>query len=141
MPIQTKDITTVAAKWSQRAQAAGNDYAAGVKAPRRDWQANTAAASTSWSAGVQEAVGNGRFTKGVNAAGTAKWQAAASTKGAQRYPQGVASGGPNYSTGFAPYLAVISGLNLTPRGPRGSPANVQRVQAISDALHAKKISG
>lgn len=139
--ISTKDIATISAKWSQRAQAAGPDYTKGVQNPRNDWAQNTAAAASSWAAGVQEAVGNGRFGKGVQAAGTAKWQAAASSKGAQRYPQGVAGGTSNYQNGFAPYLQVISSISLTPRGPRGSPANVQRVQAIADALHQKKLSG
>jgi len=141
MPIVTKDIGTIAAKWSQRAGAAGADYTNGVKSPRRDWAQNTAAAASSWAQGVSDAVANGRFAKGVNNAGTAKWQTGATTKGATRYPQGVAAGQGNYSAGFGPYLQVISSLNLTPRGPRGSPANVQRVQQISDALHAKKISG
>jgi hypothetical protein len=141
MAIQTKDISAVAAKWTQRAQAAGTDYSNGVKNPRRDWASNTAAAADSWAQGVQDAVGNGRFARGVNAAGTPKWQAGAVGKGATRYPQGVAAGSPNYSNGFAPYLQVISGLTLTPRGPRGSPGNVQRVQVIADALHRKKVGG
>jgi hypothetical protein len=141
MAIVTKDISAVVSKWSQRAQAAGTDYGAGVKSPRRDWAQNTAASADSWAQGVTDAVANGRFARGVNAAGTPKWQTGATTKGVTRYPQGVAAGGPNYNAGFSPYLSVISGLNLTPRGPRGSPANVQRVQIIADALHRKKVGG
>src|SRR5271166_2779602 len=92
MAIAVKDIGTIAAKWSQRAQAAGPDYTAGVKAPSTDWATATSASAQSWSQGVQQAVTDGRFSSGVTKAGTAKWQAGAVNKGAARYPQGVAQG-------------------------------------------------
>lgn len=141
MAIATKDIGTIAAKWSTRAQAAGPDYSAGVKSTTKDWAGLTAAAADNFAAGVSQAVADGRFAKGVQAAGTPKWQAAAAGKGAQRYPSGVAAGQPAFSTGFGPYLQVIQNVNLPPRSPRGSPNNIQRVSAIDAALHAKKIGG
>ena len=141
MPTVTKDISTIAAKWSQRANAAGADYTAGVKSTTKDWAGLTAAAASQWEAGVQTAVSNKRFARGVQAAGTQKWQAAASTTGAQRYPQGVSGAQPAYNAGFAPYLAVIAGVTPPPRQPTGNPGNVQRVSAYTDALHAKKLSG
>jgi hypothetical protein len=139
--MQTKDIGTVAAKWSQRAQAAGADYTAGVKSSTKDWAGLTCAATLAWEQGVAAAVGNGRFAKGVTKAGTQKWQSGASTKGAARYPQGVQAGSANYANNFGPMLQVIAGVNLTPRGPRGSPSNIQRVSAIADALHQAKLRG
>jgi len=141
MPIAVKDISTIAAKWLQNAGAAAAYYAAGVKATTKDWASLTAAAASSWSAGVQAAVANGSFARGVNNAGTAKWQTNAAGKGAQRYPTGVAAAGPAFQNGFAPYLQVIASLNLTPRGPRGSPQNAQRSQAVGDALHKAKVGG
>ena len=141
MAIATKDIGTIAAKWSTRAQAAGPDYSAGVKTTTKDWAALTAAAADNFAAGVSQAVADGRFAKNVVAAGTPKWQSAAAGKGAQRYPTGVASGGPAYTSGFSPYLQTIQNTTLPPRSPRGSPNNIQRVSAITSALHQKKISG
>ena len=141
MPTVTKDISAIASKWSQRSNAAGADYANGVKSPTKDWAGLTAAAAPAWEQGVQTAVSNKRFSRGVQSAGTSKWQQAASTVGAQRYPQGVSQAGPAYSAGFAPMLAVIAGVNAPPRSPRGSPNNIQRVSAYADALHAKKLSG
>lgn len=134
-----KDISTVATKWSQRAQAAGADYTAGVKNPKNDWAGNTAAASSAYEQGVQQSVANQRFQKGVTKAGTAKWQAGAVNKGAQRYPQGVAQGSSNYQNGFGPFLQAIGGITLPPRGPKGSPNNYARVQAIGTALHTLKV--
>lgn len=138
MAIQLKDTATIARKYSQRAQAAGPDYAAGVKSPSKDWQANTAAASDSYAQGVQAAIGRGAFAKGVQSAGTPKWQEKASTVGAARYPQGVAGAENAYSTGFAPYATTLASLALPPRSAKGSPQNIQRVQAVADALHRKK---
>ena len=141
MAIATKDINTIASKWSSRAQAAGPDYTAGVKSTTKDWAALTAASSDSWGAGVSAAVSDGRFAKGVTAAGTPKWQQAAATKGAQRYPQGVASGQPAYVAGFTPMLQECPNRNLPPRSPRGSPNNITRVSTVDAALHAKKVGG
>src|SRR5487761_2555441 len=131
----------IATKWSTRAQAAGPDYSAGVKTTTKDWAALTAAAADNFAAGVSQAVADGRFAKNVVAAGTPKWQSAAAGKGAQRYPTGVASGGPAYTSGFSPSLQPIQNPTLPPRSPRGSPNNIQRVSAITSALHQKKISG
>jgi hypothetical protein len=141
MAIQTKDIGTIAAKWSQRAQSAGPDYTAGVKNTQKDWAALTAAAADNFAQGVTAAVANGSFARNVTAAGTDKWRSAAAGKGAQRYPTGVAAGTPAFNAGFAPFLAVIQNTTLPPRSPRGSPNNIQRVSAITAALHAKKLGG
>jgi len=141
MATVTKDISAIAAKWSQRANAAGADYANGVKSTTKDWAGLTAAAAPAWEQGVQTAVSNKRFSRGVSAAGTEKWRTAASSVGAQRYPQGVSAAGPAYNAGFAPMLGVIQSVTAPARSPRGSPNNLQRVSAYSDALHAKKLSG
>jgi hypothetical protein len=139
--IATKDISAIAAKWSNRAQAAGPDFTAGVKGTTKDWAALTAASADSWGAGVSQAVSDGRFAKGATAAGTDKWRNAAATKGAQRYPQGVAAGQPAFSSGFAPFLGVIQNTTLPARSPAGSPNNIQRVSVLNAALRAKKIGG
>lgn len=139
MSVSTKSIATIAAKWSTRAQAAGPDYTAGVTNTTNDWATNTAAAALNWSQGVSQAVSDGRFAKNVTAAGTAKWKAAATTKGSQRYPSGVAAGQPAYSAGFAPFLTVIQNTTLPPRSPAGSPNNIQRVAVLNAALRAAKI--
>lgn len=139
--MQIKDMSAISAKWSQRAQAAGADYASGVKNTQKDWAALTASAADNFAAGVQQAVADGRFARGVQAAGSDKWRSAAAGKGAQRYPSGVASGQAAYNAGFAPYQAVIAALPKLPRSPRGSPNNMQLVSQVTGALHAKKLQG
>jgi hypothetical protein len=137
MPIQIKDAAAVAAKWAKRAGAAGADYTSGVQNPRTDQAAAAAAAAPVWAQAVADAATRDAFRKGVTAAGTAKWQAAASTIGAQRYPQGVNAGTQNYQQKEGPYLAALSAITLPPRGVKGS--NNARVQAVVDALRKVKL--
>jgi hypothetical protein len=133
-----KDIASIAAKFVQRAGAAASDYSAGVKSPSRDWATAAGAAEDAYKQGVTAAAARGAFGKGVAAAGTAKWQNNAVNVGAGRYPQGVANANAAYQKGFGPMLQVLTGVSLPPRGPAGSPQNLQRVQAIADALHRAK---
>lgn len=141
MPIQIKSADVIASKYASRGAAAGADYATGVQNPRQDWAGATAASASTYAAGVQAAIGQGSFAKGVNAAGTAKWQRKAAGVGAQRYPSGVTAAKADYQNGVAPYLQVIAGLTLPPRAPKGDPSNIQRVAAIAQALRAKKLAG
>lgn len=138
MAIQLKDTATIARKFASRAQAAGGEYKTGVTETQADWAGNTAAAKDSYEAGVTQAIGRGAFQKGVAAAGTAKWKDKASNVGASRYGQGVAGAEGAYAQGFDKYANVLKGLSLPPRSAKGSPQNLQRVQAVADALHRTK---
>lgn len=132
--INIKPLATIVAKYVQRASAAGQAYTDGINNPRQDYVAATVASANSWSAGVQQAINDGRFVKGVQVKGAAKWQQRSSTVGAQRYPGGISAGQNAYSTGIQPFLQALSTLNLPPRQPKGDPANLQRVAAVTTAL-------
>lgn len=141
MAIKVKDGATAAAKFVQRGQAAAGDYTKGVQGSGDAWQQNTQQSVDTYNQGVQEAITRGAFLKGVTKAGSAKFVAAATTKGAQRYPAGIALAGPAWQEGTAPYLAVLSSLNLPPRRPKGDPGNMSRVAAVTEALRKKKLGG
>ena len=136
MAINIKPLATIVSKYVTRASAAGQAYTDGVANPRQDWAQATSAGAQSWGAGVQQAITDGRFTKGVQTAGTAKWQQRASTVGAQRYPGGITAGQQSYSNGIQPYLQLLSTLNLQPRLPKGDPGNLQRVSQVTTAERA-----
>lgn len=137
--MQVKSLDVITSKFTARAAAAGQAYTQGVSNPKRPWAATTAASTANWSAGVQTAITNGAFAKGVNAAGDAKWQTNSAGKGAQRYPQGVQAAGPAYQAGFSKYVSVLSGLTLPPRMPKGDPGNLQRSAVVANALRAAKV--
>jgi hypothetical protein len=141
MPIAVKDISAISKKFVARAGVASGDYSAGVNGTTKDQAALAIAAAPSWAAGVQAAVANGSFVRGLTKSGTAKWKANASGIGAQRYAPGVANAQSSYAAGFGPYLAVISGLSLSPRFPRGDPRNNQRTIEVNSALNKARVSG
>jgi len=137
MAITMKDTATIARKFASRAQAAAPEYKVGVDATT-DWAGPTQAAGANYEQGVTAAIGRSAFQKGVAAAGTAKWKDKASTMGSVRYSQGVAVAEAAYSAGFDKYANVLKGVSLSPRGPKGSPQNFQRVADVGTALHRAK---
>ena len=140
MPIRIRPVEQIVKKYVARAAAAGGDYAEGVAAPSRDQAEAAIAAAGAYAAGVQEALADDRFVKGVRAAGSGKWAAKARTVGAQRYPGGITAGQGDFRSGVGPFLETISGLELPPRFPRGSPQNMARVQVVAQALRAKALA-
>ena len=135
-----KSVAESSDKWVRRAGQAAPDYQRGVQNPRTSWAEATVAAKDAQAAGVQAALANGSFEKGVSAAGNGKWQRKAASVGAQRFGPGVAAAKSDYETGFGPYAQVIQGVTLPPRGAKGDPRNYERVTAIGNALHEAKLN-
>lgn len=129
-----KPIEQSSDKWSRRSAVAGADYQAGVTNPRRDWAEAASAADANYRAGVTQAANAGRFASGVRSAGSDKWRKKALAVGPGRFAEGVNVAKPDWEAGFRPYHEVISSVSLPPRGPKGSPANLQRVNAVATAL-------
>lgn len=138
---EIKSSGAIAEKWSRVTPQRNADYEAGVRQPGKDWANNTAAAEASYEGGVQNAIQQKRFGKGVKNAGTGKWQAKTLEKGTQRWGPGVSVAQADYEAGFAPYRDEIERTSLPPRYPKGDPRNIERVSKLAKALHAKKVSG
>jgi hypothetical protein len=137
--LKVKSLDAISAKWSQRASAAGQAYTDGVRSPKNDWASSTVAAVNNWSAGVQAAIQNKSFERGVTTAGDAAWQQGAINKGAQRYAPGVQAAQPKFAAGFQKFAQVLTNLQLPPRMPKGDPGNYQRAQAVGTALRNAKL--
>jgi len=136
-----KPIGAIADKWAEVTPARSGDYEAGIRDASVDWAGPTSAAADAYAAGVQAAVADGRFGRGVSAAGTQKWRNKALATGVQRWGPGVRAAKSDYQAGFGPYREVIAGIALPPRYARGDPRNLDRVAAITTALHEAKVSG
>jgi len=135
--IRIKDTGSLAKKFVQRASAAGADYKDGVMAAGQDWEAGARNGEDNYKAAVVEAANQGRFGKGVAAAGAAKYTARASTLGAQRFPTGVAAAEGDWAKGSQPYLDSLKSLELPPRRPRGQ--NAGRANAVAERLHQMRV--
>jgi hypothetical protein len=139
MPIQIKDVGTLATKFVNRAVGAVADYKAGVMAPKTSQSAAAIAAAPNWQQAVSSQAAMNRFTAGLRAAGDQGWQTGASTKGAAHYPDGIRGAQQKWATNVGPFLAALASLSLPPKGIRGSDANIGRVSAVASALHALKL--
>ena len=134
-----KDTASIAEKWARVTPQRVDDYKSGVENPRVDWEQATRGAEKNYEAGVTEAIRSKRFGKGVQDAGTEKWQSAAAGKGAQRWPTGVAGAADEFQSGFDKFRNVIANTNLPPRFPKGDPRNLERVKVMSQALRKAKV--
>ena len=134
-----KPLDQISRKWTTVTPGRANEYKAGILSPRKSWSQATQDAAENYAAGVQAALSEGRFAKGVSEAGDSAWREGATQKGVSRWPQGVSLSGPRYQQGFAPYHSVLASLNLSPGGARGDPRNYDRVREVGTALHAAKV--
>lgn len=139
MAIKVKDPTTVANKWSTRAQGAVNDYAAGAANPKQPQAASAVAAAPLWQQAVASPAAAAAFVSGLNKSGDQGWLAGVNTKGKARYAGGITAGMNKFQTNITPFLQAISGITLPAKGLRGSAQNIQRVAAIAAALHSLKL--
>lgn len=135
-----KPMSRITDAWKRRSQASTPDYEAGVRDPKTDWASAAAAAEDNYNKGVQAAISQKRFGKGIKNAGTEKWQQNALKKGVNRWAEGINLAEDAYVKGFSPYATVIANTKLPPRGPKGDPNNIQRVATMAKALHDAKIN-
>jgi hypothetical protein len=137
--VKVKDISASGAKFAKNAGSAGGSYIDGVRSPKRPWQESTLEAEGNFEDGINAAIADKRFAKGVASVSNASWADKAAKKGGRNYPAAVKEAGPDWIKGFDPYQRELSALTLTPRGPRGSPGNYDRVKQIGDALNKVRV--
>lgn len=136
---EIKSLSAIKEKWTRVTPGRTEDYKLGVKNPKRDWETETKEASANYKLGVDQAHAKGLFVKGVEKAGTGKWQDRALKKGPGRFAEGVYIAGDDYQKGFAPYHDAIARTDIGPRFPKRDPRNLERVRKIVDALVAEKV--
>lgn len=136
---EIKRLDSIREKWARVTPGRTEDYKLGIQNPKRDWETETKDAADRYKAGVDQAHAKGLFAKGVDKAGTKKWQDRALKKGPGRFAEGVYIAAPDYEKGFAPFHAAIERTTLPPRFPKGDPRNYERVKVIGTALHEEKV--
>ena len=136
--MEVKSATEAAEKHARVCAQRSADYADGIERPRRDWEAATLAAEDNYGAGVQAAIAEGRFGRGVSNAGTETWKKGAREKGVVRWAPGVSLAKAKYQAKIAGVLNALSGIALPARGPKGDPRNIERVAVIARELHERK---
>ncbi len=140
MSVKVKSAADVAAKWGQVTPGRQAYYASETPAAASDWEKNTQAAKASFQAAVTAGNIGEMFAGGVRKAGAAKYARKVTDVGINRFGQGVTAAIADMQNGVAPMLETIAAQTLPARQPRGSAANLQRVQVIADALHKKRLA-
>lgn len=132
---RVRPLQEAAAKWVRRAAGATEDYRMGVTGAGARWAQAAAAANQTYQQAVTEAASRGAYAQGVQRAGAGRYERGATEKGTQRYGPGVAVAEGDYSQRVGPFFQAIAGVDLPPRGPRGSEGNFRRVTLIGQALN------
>jgi hypothetical protein len=136
-----KTATQAAQKWSQNAQGAGASYVSGAVAAAGTQATNAIAQAASWLTGVTTA-GVKSFTAGIEAAASAnKFANRVNAVGNTRYTQGISTSQPTFQTAIGKVLTVEYGVQLSPKGPKGSSANQLRSTEMQTALRQAKLNG
>jgi len=138
--IAVKSIDASTSKWSENASRAATEFATNAEAAAESWARNTAGAADNFHQAVTAAGMKERFRRGVVKAGAAKFARKIRDVGQSRFGPGVAAAINDYKAGAEPYFSTIASLTLSPRKPRGDPANYNRVQEIGKALNAKRLA-
>lgn len=126
-------------KFVSRASVASGDYAKGVAESTKDQSAAAIAAEPIYKQAVIEAANAGRYGAGLRKAGNQAYKDGVKNKGESRFAEGVSASATKYATESARYDGARNAAASTPRGPKGSAANLQRVSVVANALRAVKV--
>lgn len=107
------DAATVAAKWSQRSQAAAQDFVDGVARTDVDVVSRAVAAKSRMREKVLAAIDSGKWENQLQKVGTQGWKAAVAAKGSGAYTAGVQAAEGKVRTAFGPLLSYEQGLQAT----------------------------
>jgi len=140
MAIKVKDVGASTTKWSENAGRAAEEFAKNAEAAASDWSTNTQKAAGNFHMAITAPGIKERFAKGVAKAGAEKFARKIRDVGHDRFAPGVAAALTDYNAGVAPFFTTIAGLTLSPRKPRGDPANYRRVDEVGKALNAKRLA-
>lgn len=140
MSVKVKPVSVAADKWVDNTARAADSFAAEAQAAAGLWEANTKAAKDNYHKAITASGIADRFLGGVTRAGAAKFGRKIADVAKDRFAPGVTAAQVDYTERVSPFLDTIAGLNLPKRGPRGDPANYNRVEAVGKALNAKKLA-
>lgn len=140
MAIKVKPIEASTTKWAENAGRAAGEFAANAEAAADDWARMTAGAADNFHQAITAANIKERFRRGVVKAGSAKFARKIREVGMTRYGPGVSAAVQDYKTGVEPFMSTLAAITLSPRKPRGDPANYRRVEEIGKALNAKRLA-
>lgn len=130
----------VAQKWSQRSQAAAQDYTAGINRVSTSPTEAAANAHATWSARLADPNTVAKYQRKLRAVTLEEWKSAAAQFGASRYSQGVAAKEAKFERAMVPLLQFIdSAVAQVKRMPNVTfEDRLQRSRAMQTLMHNYK---
>jgi len=137
--VEVPSADSVAKKWAEETPRRSTYYEANTPPAASKWEANAKAAAANFKAAVTAGNIDAMFRGGISKAGAGKFERKVRAL-AGRFGPGVAAAQTDMQTNVAPFLTEISAVDLKDRRPRGDPTNYDRVKAIGDRLHSKRLA-
>jgi len=135
-----KTAAAIARKFVKVTSLRADDYEAGVKNPRRDWEKETMDAESRYEAGIKDSIQRKAFGKGVKLCGTSRQQTKTIEKGVPVFADRILLAEDDMRQAMEPVVAVLERTTLPPRYAKGDKRNIARVETVAEALHKYKIS-
>ncbi len=130
----------IASRFVKYAPGRADRYEEGVRNPTEDWEKNTADAEPNYEEGVKKGIQRKAFGKGVHKCGTER-QKAQTIKNLGRWTEGIEGAEAEMAAAMAPVVAVMEGITLTKKYPKGDPRNYERNKIIGTTLRKAKEEG
>jgi len=131
----------IARKWARVTPERTEDYEAGVRSPRKDWEKESVDAESRYQEALKQSFTRNARSKGVKKCGTAAQIAATLEKGLTRWPEGVRVAESKMSEGMEFVVRAIESVKERPKYPKGDPRNLEIVKDITQAIHKARIAG
>jgi len=135
-----KPLEDTVRRWVEETPRRSPYYEAYTPAAASRWEANATAAAPVYKAAVTAPDIDRRFAGGIKRVKASKFERKVRAVGVARFGPGITAAREDYSSGVSPYLSELAALDIPPRKPRGDPGNLERVRAIFDSLHKKRLA-
>lgn len=139
MKVTVPSAEDVSKKWGEETPKRATYYEANTPPSAAKWETNTKAAAANFKAAIQAVNIEALFRGGVAKVGAGKFERKVKLL-AGRFGPGVSAAVDDMKTNVAPFLTEIAAVDLKERKPRGDAGNYDRVKAIGDKLHAKRLA-
>jgi len=135
-----KPLENTVSKWVEEAPRRATYYEKYAVPAGDRWAEKAAAAAGTYKAAVAAPDIDKRFAGGIKRVGAEKYTRKVKDVGVARFGPGITAARPDYEKGIGPYLDELAKIEVPERKPRGDPGNLERVKAIFDALHKKRLA-
>jgi len=133
-------VDDITKKWVEETPRRAVYYKANTIPAAGRWHTNAMAADALYKSAVTAPGIEKRYVGGIKRVGADKFRVKVEAVGVDRFGPGVTAAKDYFSGGIKPYRDELAAIDIPTRKPRGDVANIDRVKAIMDALHKKRLA-